>query len=174
MRILATLIAATLLSGCLTKIPDKTGYEIARSGVTWTELDLGGYIPIVRRGAIAGADPATFRVLSETPNYAIDARRVYHRSVPLEGANPATFRLIGESHYATDGALVFYGGVRIQGADAATFEVHTVGHRASDARQFYEGSVVAGKPEDCGPPERVDATHSGRMLYFCYRLYGLS
>lgn len=174
MRIIAALIAATLLPGCLTKIPDKTGYEVTPAGVTWTALDLGSSFTTVQRGTIAGADPATFRVMPESANYALDARRVYFRGVPLEGANPATWRMIEDSNYATDGALVFYMGTRVPGADAATFQVHPAQRRANDARQFYEDGSVAGKPEDCGPRDRVDANHMGRLLYFCYRFYDLS
>jgi len=172
MRRLA-ILPAILLASCLTKLPDSYGYQVTDSGVEYVSLHLNTIASYARQD-LAGVDRATFRVLPDRPDYAVDSRQVYYRGAVVEGATPATWRLIGDSNYGTDGARIYYFGNLVDGAEAATFKVHPFNGRASDARHFWEGRAMVGTPEDCGPPETVDARHTGNMLYFCYQLYGLS
>jgi hypothetical protein len=73
----------------------------------------------MRATAIAGADPATFRVL--TQRYSRDASRIYFEGVPFPVRDPATFEVLYSS-YARDRVTGYYMREVVPKSDGATFE----------------------------------------------------
>ena len=74
----------------------------------------------VNGNPIAGADPATFRVLQGA--YAQDGGRVFYFADEIVDADAASFHPL-EGPYASDSARVYWMGKAIDGADPNTFRV---------------------------------------------------
>lgn len=110
---------------------------------------------------IAGADPATFALLSinttgnirrGTSSFSRDAAHVYWQGKLVEGANPNSFALLPDetgrpSNYYRDAAHVFYENdntiVLIPGSDAMTFVIlDTYAHLAKDTHAVYDGNRI--------------------------------
>jgi hypothetical protein len=97
----------------------------------------------VNGNPIAGADPATFRVLQGA--YAQDARRIFYFTDPIIDADAASFGPL-DGPYAGDARRVYWMGKPIDGADPATFRVLNAAFECSaDAEQaYYRQSVITG------------------------------
>jgi hypothetical protein len=109
----------------------------------------------VNGNPIAGADPATFRVVGGA--YAQDARHVFYFADPVAVADAASFRPL-DGPYARDDARVYWMGKAIDGADPATFRVLNAAFECSaDAeRAYYRQTVIAGAdPRDFEPGRAV-------------------
>ena len=87
----------------------KTDYRVVGGKVTFGGL------------ALAGADPATFKVLAEV-DYATDARHVYVRGFEIRGADANSFRVI-TGPYARDQSRLYCGNVPMKVADIDRFQV---------------------------------------------------
>jgi hypothetical protein len=113
------LLAALPLAACLTRVPDKVGYEIDGAHVRWVGVSLGSVLAEVDRFHVREADIATFRILAD--EYAVDAHRVYHRGrVIAAAANPATFKTTG-GRFAVDSLHAYYEGKLLEGARGAAW-----------------------------------------------------
>jgi hypothetical protein len=78
----------------------------------------------------AGADPATYHVITDTENgqvyeteYAADRSHVFWQSDLVQGADPSTFRPLDNSGYAIDSDHVFYDSRAIPNSDPVTFQL---------------------------------------------------
>ena len=101
--------------------------------------------PLIRVGAIAGADATSFAVLED--DYARDAKRAYHAGRALASAEG--FQALGFG-YAASRTAVFHRGAPVAGADAATFRIRAdaiaEGVDAEDAKARYRsGERVPGR-----------------------------
>ena len=142
---------AIALVGC------SAGYKITPTSVSLTGWNEGrGHYEWL----IAGADPATFEVITGT--YAKDRHHVYHEGNPIETADPDTFRPI-RGQYWKDKAHVFLGEWMLRGADPATFRVlETSQEWGLDANDVYFGTTPI-HVEDLGS-FRVLRTHWAKDL----------
>ncbi|WNG86894.1 DKNYY domain-containing protein [Mycobacterium sp. ITM-2016-00317] len=114
-------------------ISDEDGYLYAKDGSA----------VFVNGNVIAGARPATFRVLQGA--YSRDDHGAFHFDRPIPGADVDTFRVL-QSPYATDAARVYWMGDVIADADPATFEVLNANFECSAdrSRAFYRQTEIAG------------------------------
>ena len=96
----------------------------------------------VNDNVIAGAAPATFRVLDGA--YTRDDDRIFYFDAQITDADPASFYTV-KGPYAVDGARVYWMGRTIEGADPDSFEVLNANFECSaDAtRAFYRDMVIA-------------------------------
>lgn len=69
---------------------------------------------------IAGADPATFELLTPTGRFSRDANRVYYLGVAIEGADPASFKVV-QSPFGRDDRRAYVGTIPIPVRDSATW-----------------------------------------------------
>ncbi|ANI42120.1 DKNYY domain-containing protein [Mycolicibacterium vaccae] len=114
-------------------ISDEDDYLYAKDGAA----------VFVNGNVIAGAHPATFRVLEGA--YSRDDHGAFHFDQPIPGADVDTFRVL-QSPYATDATRVYWMGDVIAGADPATFEVLNANFdcSADRSRAFYRQAEIAG------------------------------
>jgi hypothetical protein len=108
----------------------------------------------VNGNPIAGADPATFRVLSGA--YAQDAGHVYYFADQIVDADAATFRTL-EGPYAADALRVYWMGKPIDGAQAGTFRVLNADFECSadEQRAYYRDTVIANADPGAFPPGKA-------------------
>jgi hypothetical protein len=108
----------------------------------------------VNGNPIAGADPATFRVLQGA--YSGDGRHVFYFSDQIAGADIALFRVL-EGPYANDSVRVYWMGRPIGGADPNTFRVLNADFECSADREraYYRDSVVPGADPRSFPTDRA-------------------
>ena len=119
---------------CLLMASCYSAYQKRDSGWTFVEWNAGvGY----RASPVRGADPASFRVLSD-PEFAVDKRAVYWRNWTLDGADPRTFRELTKGYWR-DRAKVFEAHYEIKGADPDTFRLLPVEPWALDKHDAYRG-----------------------------------
>ena len=114
---------------------------------------------------IAGADPATFRVLQGA--YGQDAGNVYYFSDPVRNADAPSFRPL-DGPYASDVHRIYWMGKAIDGADPATFQVLNAAFECSaDAEHaYYRQTVIAyAKPRNF-PPGRAVTNCSETSISF--------
>jgi hypothetical protein len=119
---------------------------------------------------IAGADPATFRVLNKPPlqpikstlvySYALDATGVYYLGERVAGADPKTFQPVVDArggyaqyYYGKDQTRVYHGTTTIPQADPQSFKVlwypiyegcRPAEYTADKRHVFYKDAVVPG------------------------------
>jgi hypothetical protein len=90
---------------------------------------------------IAGADPATLRVLAGA--YSQDRQRIYYFTEPVADVDAVSFRVL-EGPYAVDARRAYWMGKAIPGANTATFHVLNAAFECSaDAEHaYYRQSVI--------------------------------
>jgi hypothetical protein len=95
----------------------------------------------VNGNPIAGADPATFRVLGGA--YSQDRQRIYYFTESVADVDAASFRAL-EGPYAVDARRAYWMGQAIGGANPATFHVLNAAFECSaDAEHaYYRQSVI--------------------------------
>jgi hypothetical protein len=103
---------------------------------------------------IAGADPATFRVLQGA--YGRDDERVFYFSDQIADAAVESFRAL-EGPYASDVARVYWMGKTIEGADPNTFRVLNADFECSadQGHAYYRQTVIADADPRTFPPGRA-------------------
>jgi hypothetical protein len=108
----------------------------------------------VNGNPIAGADPATFRVLQGA--YAQDGQRVYYFTDPIADADAASFRPL-EGPYAGDAQRAYWMGKPIAGADPSAFRVLNSDFECSSdqERAYYRDVVIANTDPRTFPPNRA-------------------
>jgi DKNYY family len=108
----------------------------------------------VNGNPIAGADPATFRVLQGA--YARDDQRVFYFADQIADADLTWFRAL-DGPYASDSQHVYWMGKTIAGADPSTFRVLNADFECSadQQRAYYRQSVIAGADPSSFPPGRA-------------------
>lgn len=96
----------------------------------------------VNGNPIAGADPATFRVLAGA--YAQDRQRIYYFTGSVADTDAPSFRAL-DGPYAVDARHAYWMGKPIPGANPATFRVLNAAFECSaDAQHaYYRQSVIA-------------------------------
>jgi hypothetical protein len=102
---------------------------------------------------IAGADPATFRVLQGA--YGSDDAAVYHFADTVPEADVASFRAL-EGPYGSDDRYAYWMGEPIAGADPDTFGILNVDFECSTdgTRAYYRGHPIAGADPTSFPTDR--------------------
>jgi DKNYY family len=111
----------------------------------------------VNGNPIAGADPATFRVLAGA--YSRDRQRVYYFTESVADADAASFRPL-DGPYAVDARRAYWMGKAIGGANPATFHVLNAAFECSaDAEHaYYRQSVIPhADPHSFQPGREVTA-----------------
>jgi hypothetical protein len=98
----------------------------------------GGAVTYDFYGAVtrlAGADPATFKVLPIAAHalapceheadafYGVDRGHVFYEGKVIPGADPASFRPLAQFEYGKDKNAVFYQGQQLEGADPRSFRL---------------------------------------------------
>lgn len=102
---------------------------------------------------IAGADPASFRVLQGA--YARDDERIFYFTEQLTADLP-TFRVL-DGPYASDARNVYWMGKTIPGADPYTFRVLNADFECSadKTHAYYRQAVISGADPRSFPPGRA-------------------
>ena len=108
----------------------------------------------VNGNPIAGADPATFRVLAGA--YAQDAGHVFYFADQILDADASSFRPL-DGPYAGDALRVYWMGKPIDGGDPGTFRVLNADFECSTDQQraYYRDTVIADADPDAFPPGRA-------------------
>jgi hypothetical protein len=96
----------------------------------------------VNGNPVAGADPATFRLLAGA--YAQDGRHVFYFADQIVDADAASFRPL-EAPYAVDASRAYWMGKPIDGAQPGTFGVLNADFECSadQQRAYYRDTVIA-------------------------------
>jgi hypothetical protein len=122
----------------------------------------------VNGNPIAGADPATFRVIHGA--YAQDGARVYYFTDEMAHVDAGTFQVL-ESSFAKDASNAYWMGKPIPGADPATFRVLNANFECTtDARHaYYRQTVIAGADPSTFPQGRAATNCSDTSISFAER-----
>lgn len=136
-------------------VSDLNHYLFAKDGTT----------VYVNGNPIAGAAPATFRVLDG--GYSRDDRRAFYFDAPIPGADVPSLRPL-EGPYALDAQRVYWMGKAIEGADPATFDVLNANFEcaADGARAYYRDDVIVDSDPTTFPPEPVVTGCSASTISF--------
>lgn len=121
-------------------------YETNKGKVHTYRWESGSRIKV----EIAGADPGTFKVLSDK-DYAKDRKNVYYQGERIAGADSSSFQIIekvGDPYwrYAKDRKRVYSGGRALDGANPASFDILDPDSRYSkdSTLVFYCSKLIAG------------------------------
>lgn len=103
---------------------------------------------------VAGADPATFRVLGGA--YARDDRRVFYFTDQIADADLTSFHPV-DGPYAIDSRRVYWMGKPIAGADPSTFRVLNADFECSADQKhaYYRQLVITDADPSSFPPGRA-------------------
>lgn len=114
---------------------------------------------------IAGASPATFRVLEGA--HSRDDATVFYFDAQIPGAEAATFGPL-EGPYAADKRRAYWMGKPIPDADPATFEVLNANFEcaADRTRAYYRQTVIRGADPATFPPGRMATGCSETTISF--------
>ena len=117
----------------------------------------------VNGNPVAGADPASFRVLQGA--YAQDGQHVFY--FKDAEADAASFKPL-DGPYARDAGHVYWMGKTIDGADPATFRVLNAAFECSAdrVRAYYQQSVIADAIPSTFPPDRAVTGCSATSIMF--------
>jgi hypothetical protein len=113
---------------------------------------------------IAGADPATFRVLGG--GYAQDDGGVFYFTDRIPDTDPASFQVL-EGSFARDARQAYWMGKPLPGADGASFRVLNADFECSAdrARAYFRDQVIAGADPRSFPPGRAVTGCSEAAIY---------
>lgn len=129
---------------------------------------------------VAGADPASFKLLEGACSYAVDKNSLYFVDEAIPGADPESARAaIADSadharqgtRFVTDKAGAYYDGNPIPGADPATFKLFSSNERfARDAKNIYWLSerLDGADPESFRPADG-DYSIDAKRVYYTYK-----
>ena len=122
----------------------------------------------VNGNPIAGADPATFRVIRGA--YSQDGSVVYYFTDGIADVDAASFQVV-EGSFAKDDRNVYWMGKPIPDADPATFRVLNANFECTtdDRHAFYRQTVIAGADPSTFPPGRAATNCSDTSISFAER-----
>jgi hypothetical protein len=121
----------------------------------------------VNGALVAGADPATFRVLQG--GYGRDRQAIFYFTDRVADADPTSFQTLAGS-YARDARHVYWMGAVIPVADPASFQVLNVNLECSaDAgHAYYQDTAIAGANPRTFPQGRIVRACSVKSITFAH------
>ncbi|MGX9788270.1 DKNYY domain-containing protein [Mycobacterium sp. MMS18-G62] len=107
----------------------------------------------VNGNPIAGADPATFRMVAGA--YSQDRQRIYYFTDPVADVDAASFHAL-DGPYAVDARRAYWMGKAIPGANPSSFHVLNAAFECSAdaAHAYYRQSVIPNADPHSFPPGR--------------------
>jgi len=123
-------VLGLLAAGCALEVralvcsDPPTAYKVENGEVVHYRTFLQPVLKLVRT-PVAGADPGSFRSISEDPcvnDYATDRNAAYFHAARIPDADPASLRSVSAG-YAVDRLRVYFEGRPVNGADPGSFAV---------------------------------------------------
>jgi hypothetical protein len=115
--------------------------------------------------AIAGADPATFRVIKG--GYSSDVGGIFYFTDRVAGADASSFEVI-DNPFARDARHAYWMGKQIPDADGSTFKVLNANFECTADRShaYYRDKLIVDADPRSFPPGRAVTGCSETAVYF--------